>query len=105
MQDCADAAVVQNVWHRLLPGMLEDYDAIQSLQCIAPRPLLIVNGEHDPRCHIQGVREAFAQCQKAYRHLGSEKKLGLHIEPGVYHEVTPAMDKVVEDFFVQHLLM
>ena len=42
--------MVQNVWHRLLPGLLEDYDAPTSLPCIASRPLFVVNGRDDPRC-------------------------------------------------------
>lgn len=50
VQEEADAAVVQSVWHRLLPGLLEDFDAPKSLHCIAPRPLFVVNGRDDPRC-------------------------------------------------------
>eukprot|EP00892_Ulva_mutabilis_P011860 jgi/Ulvmu1/9046/UM005_0139.1 len=103
-KESADAAVVQNVWHRLLPGMLEDYDAPKSLPCIAPRPLMIVNGEHDPRCPIEGLKAVFAECQKAYKHWGCEGNLTTHIEPGAHHEVTAAMDAVVEKFFIKHLL-
>lgn len=104
MQERADAAVVQNVWHRLLPGLLEEYDAARSLPCIAPRPLLVVNGELDPRCRADGLSDIFAECQKAYRHWGCEENLQTHIEPGAYHEVTAAMDLVVEEFFAKHLL-
>lgn len=104
VQEAADAAVVQNVWHRLLPGMLEDYDAAKSLPCIAPRPLLIVNGEHDPRCRIEGVEEVFSECRKAYRHWGCEGNLEMVIDAGAYHEVTAEMDQAVERFFVKHLL-
>lgn len=49
VQEEADAAVVQNAWHRLLPGLLEDFDSPKSLPCIAPRPLIVVNGRDDPR--------------------------------------------------------
>lgn len=50
MQEKVDAALVQNAWHRLLPGLLEDFDSAQSLPCIAPRPLFVVNGRDDTRC-------------------------------------------------------
>ena len=104
MQERADAAVVQNVWHRLVPGLLEDYDAAQSLPCIAPRPLLVANGELDPRCPIEGIKAAMAECKKAYRHWRCEGHLEMHIEPGGHHMVTPAMDRAVEQFFTKHLL-
>lgn len=50
-----DAAVVEKVWRRLLPGLLDWYDAPMSLPGIAPRPFCIINGEEDPRCPIQGM--------------------------------------------------
>lgn len=34
-------------------GLLEQYDAPHSLPLLAPRPLLIANGELDPRCPIE----------------------------------------------------
>ena len=39
-------------------GLLELFDAPHSLPLIAPRPLLIANGELDPRCHMQVRRFA-----------------------------------------------
>lgn len=34
-------------------GLLQHYDAPQSLPLIAPRPLLVANGELDPRCPLE----------------------------------------------------
>ena len=50
------SAVVRAVWDKLLPGLLEEYDAPRSLPAIAPRSLLVVNGAQDPRCPIQVMR-------------------------------------------------
>ncbi|KAF5833335.1 Alpha/Beta hydrolase protein [Dunaliella salina] len=61
-----DAEVVTSVWSRLLPGMLGGYDAPFSLPELFPRPLIVVNGELDPRCPMPGVLEAFKTTQHAY---------------------------------------
>lgn len=39
------------------------YDAPFSLPAIAPRPLLIANGELDPRCPMRGVHAALPAAQ------------------------------------------
>lgn len=47
-----DAALVERVWQYLCPGLVHGdmaMDAPSSLRLIAPRPLLIANGEDDPR--------------------------------------------------------
>lgn len=51
-----NSAVVRAVWDKLLPGLLEEYDAPRSLPAIAPRSLLVVNGAQDPRCPIKVMR-------------------------------------------------
>lgn len=63
VKEKADAAVVQNAWHRLLPGMLEDYDSPKSLPCIAPRPLFVVNGRDDPRCGRPNLNISHVCCR------------------------------------------
>ena len=63
--------------------MLESYDAPQSLPCVAPRPLLIANGELDARCHMPGVLPAMEAARKvgcvtaADRHPSNPWKLAL----------------------------
>lgn len=114
--------VVTAVWEKITPGLLEHFDAPASLQLIAPRPLLIVNGEVgplsaaipgarepeysdtaavqvDPRCPIEGVRAAVKQAEDA-----TGVSIRLHAEPGVAHAITEPMWQEVDDFFAQHLL-
>ncbi|KAL4440167.1 hypothetical protein ABPG75_003168 [Micractinium tetrahymenae] len=64
--------VVTAVWNTLLPGMLESWDAPNSLPLLAPRPLLIANGELDPRCPMQGVELALEPVRSAYAQLGDQ---------------------------------
>lgn len=103
MQVGVDKHLVRRAWQRLLPGLAESYDSQASLPLIAPRPLLIVNGEHDRRCPVAGLVQPIKRCAAAYALCGARDKFKVHIEPGAGHEVTARMDCVVEEFFVHEL--
>mmetsp|Transcript_1770 Transcript_1770/g.6976 ORF Transcript_1770/g.6976 Transcript_1770/m.6976 type:complete len:365 (-) Transcript_1770:82-1176(-) len=97
--------VVEKVWRRILPGIMDELDAPSSLRCVAPRPLLVINGAEDPRCPAEGVRRAFASARAEYERLGiaDDGRLELHIAQGVEHEVTPAMWQAIDAFLERHL--
>lgn len=102
-----DREVVEKVWKRLCPGLVHDdsvMDAPSSLKLIAPRPLLIANGEKDMRCPEEGVRQAVESALEEYRRHQSEDNLELYFEPGGGHAVTSEMWRRVDDFFAAHLL-
>lgn len=80
------------------------YDTPNSLACIAPRPLLIINGELDPRCPMGGVHVALESARAAYEAAGAADQLQLHVEPGVGHKRTDDMDVVKRAWFDQHLM-
>lgn len=50
MPDCLDTLFPPRL---ILAGMRQHYDAPASLPLLAPRPLLIANGELDPRCPME----------------------------------------------------
>ncbi|EFN52898.1 hypothetical protein CHLNCDRAFT_9217, partial [Chlorella variabilis] len=83
--------VVAAVWEQLLPGLLDRYDAPHSLPLLAPRPLLVANGEVDPRCPMQGVEVAMEAVRAAYERHGAADKLQLYVVPGCGHECTACM--------------
>jgi hypothetical protein len=85
--------------------MLEAYDAPLSLPLIAPRPLLLANGELDPRCPMAGVREALAAAAAAYAARGAAGALELFEQPGVGHQETEEMRAAVRGFFDRRLLL
>jgi len=45
-----DGEVVKSVWDVVCPGLLQLFDAPLSLPALAPKPILVANGEIDPRC-------------------------------------------------------
>ena len=55
-----DAAFVRRFYDRVSPGIYGDYDAGSMLALIAPRPVLVINGDSDARTPLAGVQEAVA---------------------------------------------
>jgi hypothetical protein len=103
VQDEPDADLVRGAWERLLPGLLQAFDSPASLPCIAPRPLLVVNGAADGRCPVGGLAKVLRRCRRAYKAHGCSHLFEVFIDQGAGHQVTDAMDCVTEDFFVRTL--
>lgn len=49
---------------------------------VAPRPLLVVAGEHDPLFPVEGTRRAFDRIRGVYRAVGAEAACELHVGDG-----------------------
>mmetsp|Transcript_37392 Transcript_37392/g.65780 ORF Transcript_37392/g.65780 Transcript_37392/m.65780 type:complete len:398 (-) Transcript_37392:131-1324(-) len=99
-KDKVDTETVKSVWKRILPGMIDgDADAEFSLPCIAPRPLLILSAELDPRCCIDGVREAVKHAETEYAAQGAESSINFFVEKGVGHNMTANMWSEIDTFF------
>jgi hypothetical protein len=49
---------------------------------------LIVNGELDGNCPIEGAKLAFAAAEEAYGKAGAADRLKILVAPGVGHAVT-----------------
>ena len=55
------------LWSKVIPGMLDRFDCPSMIRLFANRPLLIINGENEPNCPIEGAKLAFAAAEEAYR--------------------------------------
>src|SRR5262249_56902157 len=60
------ADFVRSFYDRVVPGIYHQFDGPAMLPLMAPRPLLSINGEVDPRTPLPGVMECAAAAQKAY---------------------------------------
>src|SRR5207247_20234 len=56
--------VCQELWNKVIPGMLDRYDCPSMLRLFTDRPLLILNGELDPNCPLEGAKLAFAGAEE-----------------------------------------
>ncbi len=96
--------LVARVWHSILPGLLQHYDAAMSLGCIAPRPLLVVTGSLDGRNPVQGVREAVDAARVVYEEQGVGGCLELYAQDDAGHELTLSMRDEIDRWFDRWLV-
>jgi len=83
-----NARVCHELWNKLIPGILDQFDCPSMMRLFSPRALLILNGELDPNCPLEGARIAFATAEEAYRQAGTADKLKIMVASGVAHKVT-----------------
>jgi dienelactone hydrolase len=102
-QEVVSVDFVRKFYDRVAPGIYGEFDGPALLPLIAPRPLLVINGDSDPRTPMAGVKEAIAAAQRAYREAGAQDRLLFHIQPDAGHEVTPEADAAALDWFVKWL--
>ncbi|XP_073051813.1 uncharacterized protein [Primulina eburnea] len=95
--------VVEKVWNRIAPGLDSCFDSPHTIPAIAPRPLLILNGEKDPRCPIGGLEQPVSKARESYDKANSLEAFKLVVQSGIGHQMTPLMVKLASDWFDQHL--
>ncbi|MBA4189693.1 MAG: alpha/beta hydrolase [Planctomycetaceae bacterium] len=92
-KDLGEKAVNQRVcrelWSKVIPGILTDFDCPNLIRLFAGRALFIANGEKDPNCPIEGTKIAIAAAEEAFAKAGAKDKLVVRVNTGVAHAVTP----------------
>lgn len=106
-KDLGEPAVNQRVcrqlWGKIIPGILDDFDCPNLLPLFAGRALFISSGEKDNNCPIEGARLAFAAAAEAFAQAGAKEKLAIHLAEGVGHAVIPVHRKAAVAFCVKWL--
>ncbi len=86
--------VCREMWAKLLPGIVDDFDCPNMVRLFAGRKLFVGNGELDPNCPLPGAKLAFAAAEEAFKN--GKGKLVIDVSPGVAHKITDAQrDKVI----------
>lgn len=98
-----DANYVRKFYDGAVPGMYKEFDAIQMLPAIAPRPLLAINGDSDARCPLVGLRLVETATNAAYAAAGAPDHFKLLVQTGIGHDVTPSSMTATNDWFVKYL--
>jgi len=96
-----NAKVCREVWAKLLPGIVDDFDCPNLIRLFAGRQLFIGNGELDPNCPIGGAKLAFAAAEEAFKN--SKGKLVIDVSKGVAHRVTDEQKAAAIKFCVDGL--
>ena len=101
--DKPDAAFAKKFFDKVVPGIDGDFDGPQMLPLIAPRPLLMINGDSDGNTPLPGVMICAEKAKAAYEKAGAADKFKQIVEPKTGHKVNDdAMVEAIE-FFKKHL--
>ena len=102
-KEAVNAAFMKKFYDRVTPGLVDRFDGPAMLPLIAPRPLIVVNGDSDPRSALGGVRVAVAAAEKAYTSGGARDKFRFLLQIDTAHEVTDEAHDEVLKWFVRWL--
>lgn len=86
-----------------VPGLLGIASNGEIAGLVAPRPQFVGLGGTDALTPPEAVEPALAELRAAYRAVGSEAALRVHLEPDSRHQETPAMRREVLRFLVETL--
>jgi dienelactone hydrolase len=90
---------VRRFYDRVAPGIYGQFDGPEMLPLIAPRPLLSINGDSDPRTPRPGVLQCAEAARKAYAAKKAEEKFVLQLQENTGHKVTaPALQLAISWF-------
>jgi dienelactone hydrolase len=102
-KSAVDTAFIRRFYDRVVPGIYGQFDGPAMLPLIAPRPLLVINGDSDPRTPVEGVRECADAARKAYALAGATNSFQLLIEENTGHKVTADAQRAAVEWFVKWL--
>jgi len=86
-----------------IPGLQPHGDTPDVAALVAPRPLLLNFGELDKGSPLEEVRAGVTTIAKAYAAAGRPEAFEAFIEPGVGHDLSPAMWDRTRAWFRRHL--
>lgn len=92
-KDLGDSTVAENnvkaLWHKLLPGITDQFDCPSMIRLFSPRPLLLLNNEMDVNCPLPGAEIAFKAAMLSYQSKNAGNKFKAHVTPGEPHRFLP----------------
>jgi dienelactone hydrolase len=96
-----DTAFVKNFYDRVIPGIDGEFDGPEMLKLIAPRPLLVINGDSDEHTPLPGLQECVAAAKVAY--ACAPEKFSVIIQKNSGHMVKPESERAAIEWFVKWL--
>jgi predicted esterase len=98
-----DHAFVQRFYDRVVPGIYQQFDGPVMLPLIAPRPLMVINGDSDDKTPLPGVHLAADAARAAYERARASDKFVLKVQEKTGHAVTPESTKEAVAWFERWL--
>jgi dienelactone hydrolase len=98
-----DADFVREFYARLVPGIDDKFDGPAMAPLIAPRPLLVINGDADDKTPLEGLKLCTDAAQAAYRAASADDHFLVRIQPHTGHRVNPDSQEAAIEWFVKWL--
>ena len=98
-----NAQFVRTFYDRVVPGIYSEFDGPAMLPLIAPRPLMVINGDSDSLTPLPGVMLAANSASEAYARAGSKDKFVLRVQKNTGHAVNGDSFRAAIDWFVSWL--
>jgi dienelactone hydrolase len=95
--------VCRELWNKVIPGILDEFDGPSMLRLFAGRSLLILNGDHDPNCPLEGAEIAFTSAKAAFHAAGEDQHFQAIVARDTGHSVTKEQQDAAVDWFVRWL--
>ena len=95
----------RRAFFREQPG-LEDVGALNMVDRLVPRPLLLMVGDQDPFMPLEASEELYGKAKAVYARRGypTEERVGLFISEGDGHSFTKPMQRAALDWFIRWLV-
>ncbi len=98
-----NAAFVKRFYERVVPGVHAEFDGPVMLPLIAPRPLLVINGDHDDRTPQPGLKLCVKAARDAYKAADAAKQFEFRLQPNTGHAVNPDSEQYAIGWLVKAL--
>ena len=98
-----NAQFVRTFYERIVPGIYSEFDGPAMLPLIAPRPLMVINGDSDSLTPLPGVMLAANSASQAYAKAGAKEKFVLQVQKNTGHSVNGDSLRAAIDWFVSWL--
>lgn len=99
----ADAKFLKHFYDKVAPGIYTDFDGPAMVPYIAPRAMMTINGDIDPRTPAPGLKLCLDAAKAAYAREGHPERLEIVIQKNTAHQVRPEAFNQAVDFFVRWL--
>ncbi len=98
-----DASFVRQFYDRVVPGIYQEFDGPAMLPLIAPRSLLVINGDRDDRTPRPGLELCVSAARAAYEKANASDHFEFILQPDTGHAVTPQSQEYAIDWLVRQL--
>jgi dienelactone hydrolase len=98
-----DGKFVHAFYARVAPGIDGEFDGPEMIKLIAPRPLMTINGDSDPRTPMPGLKLCIDAGNAAYHAAGADKNLVVVIQKNTGHKVNHDSEIGAIDWLVEQL--